>query len=149
VIAPHAATRVLDREPHVTAGSEPRVGGARGVEIDRGAADEQPARLPGHRRCGVRGEVHHHLVDLRRIRQHRRQVGIDSGVDLDGRRNRRAHQLERVVDRRPQGHRRARVLLAAAERQDLRHQILRARARLRDLPQPVLEPGLTANLSPQ
>jgi hypothetical protein len=127
----------------------PDVGGCGCVQLDGRATDAEPPGRVRHGRGRIRGEVHDDLVDLRRIRENRGQIRVDLRVDLDRGGNRGAQQPERILDRRLQRHRRARVLLTPAERENLRDQVLGPGARFRDLHETLLDARLACELRAQ
>ena len=89
-----------------------------------------------HGVAGVDAEVEEDLLDLHRIDRHRRQGRVEVRAQLDGRGQRRAQQLDRVLHQAGEGMRLAVAGAAAAEGEHLSDQVacpLRRRARLGEL----------------
>ena len=85
---------VADRHLDVIAGLKRRVGGnADRVELDVPQFDGDPAAAR-HRVARVDHEVHQYLLDLRRVRQDRREIGPHVHGDLNVRAD---HPLQHVL----------------------------------------------------
>ena len=86
-----------------------------------------------HRLDGVRAQVHHDLMELRRIGDHGGVTGIELAFKLNAARQRRGKQIERFTDRRLNVDRRAVADAAAAERENAFDQCLRPPRRVHDV----------------
>ena len=87
---------------------------------------------------GVGAQVHHDLMNLRGVGQHRRAVGRQLGADFDGGRQRRAQKFQGFRHDLLQMKLPAFLLALPAEGQNLRDEVLRAAAGFEDRGQRLL-----------
>jgi len=120
----HAAAGVAHRKAHGAAGPQLRVLRDHGaLDLDRPQGHRQHPADGAHGIGGVGAEVHENLVHLGGIAKDRRAVVVDVEADVDGGGQRGAQQAQRLLDHGAEPGDDALLLAAAAEGQDLRHEI--------------------------